>query len=203
MRCPFCGHHEDKVVDSRESGGGEAIRRRRECLSCGRRFTSYERVEEMPILVAKKDGRREPFDRAKLMRGVMAACQKRPVSLVRLEELVTDIQARLAEHADREIHSRELGEWVMDGLKLIDTVAYVRFASVYREFKDLTDFVKALETMVGSVKKAGVQAFARTDAPEAPPPLHAGPLLVKGPTMPALFPGEDLAPPVKAKRRAK
>ncbi|HTL98432.1 MAG TPA: transcriptional regulator NrdR, partial [Holophagaceae bacterium] len=148
MRCPFCGHLEDKVVDSRESREGEAIRRRRECLGCGRRFTSYERVEEVPIVVVKKDGRREPFDRAKLLKGLLAACQKRPVSLARLEELATDIQAKLLDRPDREIRSRDLGEVVMDELKGLDQVAYVRFASVYRDFKDLPDFVKALEEVL-------------------------------------------------------
>jgi transcriptional repressor NrdR len=195
MRCPFCGHSEDKVVDSRESREGEAIRRRRECLGCGRRFTSYERVEEVPLLIVKKDGRREPFDRQKLLRGIMAACQKRPVSLSSLEELVGDVQARLVEQPDREIASRTLGELVMDGLKAIDSVAYVRFASVYREFKDLPDFVKALEHLMGTVQQQGPQAFARPDAPKAPPPLQTGPILVKAPAaaqaMP-LFPGEEV-----------
>ncbi|MBS1785787.1 MAG: transcriptional repressor NrdR [Acidobacteria bacterium] len=148
MRCPFCGHLEDKVVDSRESREGEAIRRRRECLACSRRFTSYERVEEVPIVVVKKDGRREPFDRAKLLKGLLAACQKRPVSLARLEDLATDIQAKLLERPDREIRARDLGEVVMDELKGLDQVAYVRFASVYRDFKDLPDFVKALEEVL-------------------------------------------------------
>lgn len=206
MRCPFCGHVEDKVVDSRESREGEAIRRRRECLHCGRRFTSYERVEEVPILIVKKDGRREPFDRQKLLRGVMAACQKRPVSLGRLEELVGDVQARLVEQTEREIPSRALGELVMDALKTVDSVAYVRFASVYREFKDLPDFVKALESLVGTVKQSGVSAFPRPDAPQAPPPLHTGPILVKAPTAstPPLFPGEDLSTPAKQpKKKAK
>lgn len=147
MRCPFCGHAEDKVVDSRESREGDSIRRRRECLACGRRFTSYERVEEVPLVVVKKDGRREPFEGHKLMKGLNLACQKRPVPLSRLEELVKDIQARLMERPDREIRSRELGEMVMDELKALDQVAYVRFASVYRDFKDLPDFVKALETL--------------------------------------------------------
>lgn len=147
MRCPFCGHPEDKVVDSRESREGDSIRRRRECLACSRRFTSYERVEEVPLVVVKKDGRREPFEGHKLMKGLNLACQKRPVPLSRLEELVKDIQARLMERPDREIRSRELGEMVMDELKGLDQVAYVRFASVYRDFKDLPDFVKALETL--------------------------------------------------------
>jgi transcriptional repressor NrdR len=148
MRCPFCGHLEDKVVDSRESREGDAIRRRRECLKCTRRFTSYERVEETPVIVLKKDGRREPFDAQKLMKGLMLACQKRPVSLSKMEELVSDIQARLMERADREIPARQLGEMVMDELKALDQVAYVRFASVYRDFKDLPDFVRALEEVL-------------------------------------------------------
>ncbi|HWQ08561.1 MAG TPA: transcriptional regulator NrdR, partial [Holophaga sp.] len=156
MRCPFCGHLEDKVVDSRESREGDSIRRRCECLKCGRRFTSYERLEEVPILIVKKDGRREPFDRQKLLRGVMAACQKRPVSLARLEEVVGDIQSKLMEQPDREIPSRRLGELVMDALKGLDSVAYVRFASVYRDFKDLPDFVKALEGLMGGVAPAVV-----------------------------------------------
>ena len=194
MRCPFCGHHEDKVVDSRESREGDSIRRRRECLKCGRRFTSYERVEEVPLLIVKKDGRREPFDRQKLSRGIMAACQKRPVSLAQQEELVSDIQARLLEHPDREIASRDLGELVMDGLKALDSVAYVRFASVYRQFKDLPDFVKALEGMM-----AGVQ-----------PPIEARGLLRKAvPTLPLptsvasstpLFPDLGAVPPKTKKR---
>ncbi|NWJ41256.1 MAG: transcriptional repressor NrdR [Geothrix sp.] len=148
MHCPFCGHIEDKVVDSRESREGDSIRRRRECLSCGRRFTSYERVEEVPLVILKKDGRREPFERQKLMKGLLAACQKRPVSLDRIEQLVGDVHARLMERPDREIRSRELGELIMDELKGLDQVAYVRFASVYREFKDLPDFVKALEGLM-------------------------------------------------------
>ena len=148
MRCPFCGHIEDKVVDSRESREGDAIRRRRECLKCGRRFTSYERLEELPILIVKKDGRREAFDPAKLMRGMTAACQKRPVPLGKLEEAAGDIQARLMEISDREIPSRHLGELVMDALKQLDSVAYVRFASVYRDFKDVREFKAELEELL-------------------------------------------------------
>jgi len=166
MRCPFCGHLEDKVVDSRESREGDAIRRRRECLKCGRRFTSYERLEEVPILIVKKDGRREPFERQKLLRGLMAACQKRPVSLARLEEVAGDIQARLMELVDREIPSLQLGELVMDALKGIDSVAYVRFASVYRDFKDLPDFLKALEGLMGNPLTHPPPSPPR--APEAP-----------------------------------
>jgi transcriptional repressor NrdR len=182
---------EDKVVDSRESREGDAIRRRRECLDCGRRFTSYERVEEVPILIVKKDGRREPFDRQKLLKGVLAACQKRPVSLSSLEELVVDIQARLMEQPDREIASRSLGEMVMDGLKVIDSVAYVRFASVYREFKDLPDFVKALENLMGTVQQQGPAAFANLETT----PSRPGHILVKTTSAQApvpLFPGEEM-----------
>jgi transcriptional repressor NrdR len=175
MRCPFCGHAEDKVVDSRESREGDAIRRRRECLDCGRRFTSYERVEEVPVVVVKKDGRREAFDAGKLMKGLVAACQKRPISLARIEELVKDVQARLLDLPDREVRSLALGEMVMEELKGLDHVAYVRFASVYRDFKDLPDFVSALETLM---KKEG----------RAPPPLAAPP--PQPPVPPKVAPGE-------------
>lgn len=186
MRCPFCGHGEDKVVDSRESKEGDAIRRRRECLACGRRFTSYERVEELPVVVVKKDGRREPFDASKLLKGLTLACQKRPVSLARIEELVKDVQARLLEFPDREIRSRELGELVMEELKGLDHVAYVRFASVYREFKDLPDFVKALE---GLMLKEG----RRLPAPPAEPRAAAS-----GQPTP-LFPGVEPSAPKKGR----
>ena len=174
MRCPFCGHGEDRVVDSREAREGDSIRRRRECLSCAKRFTSYERVEEVPLLIVKKDGRREPFDRAKLLKGMMAACQKRPVRLERLDSLAGDIHSRLLEQPDREVHSLALGEMAMDGLKTIDSVAYVRFASVYREFKDLSEFVRSIEALVGTVKKTDPRAFAagledgRPPGPETP-----------------------------------
>ncbi|MDR3672394.1 MAG: transcriptional regulator NrdR [Holophaga sp.] len=186
MRCPFCGHIEDKVVDSRESREGDAIRRRRECLKCGRRFTSYERLEEVPILIVKKDGRREPFDRQKLLRGIMSACQKRPVSLATLEEAAGDIQAKLMELPDREVPSRNLGELVMDALKQIDSVAYVRFASVYRDFKDLPDFVKALEVLM-PVPAPG----PRLTRP-APPPEQAEPLV---PLPPPARPDQHLSVP--------
>lgn len=201
MRCPFCGHLEDKVVDSRESREGEAIRRRRECLACGRRFTSYERVEEVPLLIVKKDGRREAFDRQKLLKGMAAACQKRPVSLTQLEEAANDIQAKLLERPDRELPSRELGEAVMDALKLLDSVAYVRFASVYREFRDLADFVKHLEDLVtgpspslANVRPAEPKATPARPAP-APTPDPPSP----GPT--PLFPGLAPARLGPAKRR--
>jgi transcriptional repressor NrdR len=188
MRCPFCGHDEDKVVDSRESREGDSIRRRRECLSCGRRFTSYERVEEVPIVVVKKDGKREPFEAHKLMKGLHLACLKRPVPLSRLEELVKDIQARLMERPDREIRSRELGELVMDELKTLDHVAYVRFASVYRDFKDLPDFVKALE---------GLARGEKVTSPAEPPPSEPAP---PGKVRP-LFPGMSEEEPPKHRKR--
>jgi len=201
MRCPFCGHLEDKVVDSRESREGEAIRRRRECLACGRRFTSYERVEEVPLLIVKKDGRREAFDRQKLLKGMAAACQKRPVSLTQLEEAANDIQAKLLERPDRELPSRELGEAVMDALKQLDSVAYVRFASVYREFRDLADFVKHLEDLVtGSSPSLG---NARAAEPK-PIPARPAPALSPDPPAPGptpLFPGLAPARLGPAKRR--
>lgn len=201
MRCPFCGHLEDKVVDSRESREGEAIRRRRECLACGRRFTSYERVEEVPLLIVKKDGRREAFDRQKLLKGMAAACQKRPVSLTQLEEAANDIQAKLLERPDRELPSRELGEAVMDALKQLDSVAYVRFASVYREFRDLADFVKHLEDLVtgsspslGNARPAEAKPIPVRPAPALTPDSPA-----PGPT--PLFPGLAPARLGPAKRR--
>jgi len=204
MRCPFCGHLEDKVVDSRESREGDAIRRRRECLKCGRRFTSYERLEEVPILIVKKDGRREPFVRQKLLRGLMAACQKRSVSLARLEEVAGDIQARLTEQVDREIPSRQLGELVMDALKGIDSVAYVRFASVYRDFKDLPDFVKALEGLMGNPSTpAPPQPTPPPRAVEVPPvPAPAMHNTDPGPAQQTpLFPGLDPDSSASQRRR--
>jgi transcriptional repressor NrdR len=202
MRCPFCGHLEDKVVDSRESREGDSIRRRRECLSCSRRFTSYERVEEVPLVILKKDGRREPFDRQKLMKGLLLACQKRPVSLARIEELVGDLQARLMERPDREIRSRDLGELIMDELKGLDEVAYVRFASVYRDFKDLPDFVRAFE---GLVHKEAASGRAAPTAPITnlnPSPVTAPKAAPAKPLVPALFPGETVdIPPKKGRRK--
>jgi len=203
MRCPFCGHLEDKVVDSRESREGDAIRRRRECLACARRFTSYERVEEMPVLIVKKDGRREPFDLQKLLRGMMAACQKRPVSYAQLEEAAGDIQAKVLEQPDREISSRSLGDLVMDALKQLDSVAYVRFASIYRDFKDLPDFVKALEGLMGGQGGAPVPAAAPlpTAVPRSLLAPEPGPLppAANGPT--PLFPGVAPARLGPSKRR--
>ena len=144
MRCPYCGHLEDRVVDSREGREGEVIRRRRECIRCERRFTSYEKIESMPFHVVKRDERREPYEREKLMRGLRIACKKRPVSATTLESLADEIEAAMQDAADREISSNELGNMVMSRLRQLDQVAYVRFASVYRRFEDVEEFLKEL-----------------------------------------------------------
>ena len=149
MNCPFCGGLESKVIDSRASEEGNAIRRRRECLVCQKRFTTYERVEEVPLMVVKKDGRREPFDRRKLLNGLLKACEKRPVSYATLEKLVGTVERELRNRMDQEVASSVIGELVMEGLKDIDEVAYVRFASVYRQFKDLGDLMRELQNLLG------------------------------------------------------
>jgi len=148
MTCPFCGHKEDKVIDSRESQEGDVIRRRRECLGCGRRFTTYERIDEVPYMVVKKDGRREKFDRQKILSGLLKACEKRPIPMARLAELVDEIQSQLAERADREITTTEVGEMIMDRLASLDKIAYVRFASVYRDFQDVEAFLSELKDLM-------------------------------------------------------
>ena len=148
MRCPFCGFLESKVIDSRESKKGISIRRRRECLSCKRRFTTYEKIEEIPYMVVKKDGTRQPFDSQKLLRGLMKACEKRPIQIAQLEEIVEEIESLLQERPDKEISVAEIGRLVMDRLKSLDKVAYVRFASVYREFKDVAEFKQELENLM-------------------------------------------------------
>ena len=147
MRCPFCGHLEDRVVDSRESREGDVIRRRRQCVSCERRFTSYEKIDEQPYQVVKSDERREPYDRTKLMRGLQLACRKRPISAPKIEQIADRIEAAMQEREDREISSRELGTLVMEQLRGVDQVAYVRFASVYRNFKDVDEFVRELHQL--------------------------------------------------------
>jgi len=152
VKCPFCGHPKDKVVDSRESGSGDAIRRRRECLECGRRFTSYERIEEIPYLVIKKDGRREAFDRGKLVAGLHRACEKRPVSAKALTALVEEIEQLVQDSPDREIDASAIGERVMARLKELDKVAYVRFASVYRQFEDVQEFMIELRDLLETRK---------------------------------------------------
>ena len=148
MKCPFCGHQEDKVVDSRASQNGDAIRRRRECLGCAKRFTTYEHVEEQPLMVVKKDGRREPFDRHKLLGGLVKACEKRPVGMEALEGLVDELERELSQQFEREVPSSEIGERVMRKLHSLDPVAYVRFASVYREFKDVEQFMRELKELL-------------------------------------------------------
>jgi len=148
MRCPFCGHAEDRVIDSRPSEEGAAIRRRRECISCGARFTTYEKIENLPLLVIKKDGTRQPFDREKLISGILKSCEKRPVSTAQVEALVSTIEVQSQNALKREITSREIGEMVMEGLKNIDEVAYVRFASVYRQFRDVNSFLEELNEML-------------------------------------------------------
>ncbi len=150
MRCPYCGHLEDKVVDSREAKDGDAIRRRRECLDCGRRFTSYERIDEIPYMVVKKDGRRETFDRNKIMSGLMRACEKRPISTAQLESIVDEVEKEVQDSLDREVSTSEIGKIIMRRLKSLDKVAYVRFASVYLEFEDVSAFMTELKALVDS-----------------------------------------------------
>lgn len=148
MKCPFCRHEEDKVIDSRSSGEGYLIRRRRECLKCGRRFTTYERVEEVPLMVIKKDGRREPFDRKKVLAGILRACEKRPIGMDVLEAMVDKLERALEKNFEREVESSRIGELVMKKLHDIDDVAYVRFASVYRQFKDVTQFTEEVKNLL-------------------------------------------------------
>lgn len=147
MKCPFCGYEDSKVVDSRATISASAIRRRRECLKCQMRFTTYETVEKAPMMVIKKDGRREPFDRNKLLSGLMKACQKRPISASTIEELASDVERELRSGLDREVESSAIGEAVLRHLKDLDKVAYVRFASVYKEFQDIETFVREIEEL--------------------------------------------------------
>lgn len=148
MRCPYCRQDTDKVVDSRSSGEGATIRRRRECLACGRRFTTYEKIETLPLRVVKKDGRRVEFDRDKILAGLIRACEKRPISTETLERIVNEIENEIYSHCDKEVTSRHVGQLVMKKLREIDQVAYVRFASVYREFQDVSDFVQEVKPML-------------------------------------------------------
>ena len=152
MKCPYCGYDESKVIDSRPVEEGDSIRRRRECLKCEKRFTTYEKIESVPIMVIKKDKSREPFNREKLMSGLLKACEKRPVPTDRLEALTNDIENIIANTMEREITSSQIGELVMDRLKNLDEVAYVRFASVYRQFKDISTFMKELNSLLGEKK---------------------------------------------------
>lgn len=148
MKCPYCSHVETKVVDSRPTEDGTSIRRRRECLKCGKRFTTYEIIENIPVLVIKKDGSREPFNKRKMLNGLLRACEKRPVSLNELEDLVEDIEKSVYNSLDQEITSKKLGEMVMNKLRDIDEVSYVRFASVYRQFKDINTFMDELNKIL-------------------------------------------------------
>jgi len=148
MKCPFCGHIEDKVIDSREAKIGDTIRRRRQCEDCGRRFTTYERIDEIPYMVVKKDGRREKFERQKLLAGLLKACEKRPVPMSKLEQIVDEVEAYVAESPERERPSSEVGTLVMNWLKKLDKVAYVRFASVYLDFKDIREFMGELKELL-------------------------------------------------------
>ncbi len=148
MICPFCGHKQDRVIDSRESKEGDVIRRRRECLRCERRFTTYERSDEIPYMAVKKDGRREKFDRQKVLAGLLKACEKRPVPMGKLAEIVDAVEARLADSNDREISTTEIGEMLMEKLQSVDKIAYVRFASVYRDFQDVEAFLNELKNLV-------------------------------------------------------
>jgi transcriptional repressor NrdR len=150
MRCPFCSHIEDKVVDSREAKDGDSIRRRRECLGCGRRFTSYERIDEIPYMVVKKDGKRESFDRNKILSGLFRASEKRPISTGQLEDIVDEAEKNVQDSLDRELATTEIGKIIMRRLKELDKVAYVRFASVYLEFADVSEFMTELKVLVGS-----------------------------------------------------
>ena len=150
MKCPFCAHLGDKVVDSRESREGEVIRRRRECLGCGRRFTSYERIEDIPYMVVKKDGSRERFERQKVIAGMLKACEKRPVTVSALEAIADKIESAVQDRSDRELSTAEIGAAVMRELKQLDKVAYVRFASVYRHFSDVSEFMSELKDLLSA-----------------------------------------------------
>ena len=152
MKCPYCGHKEDKVIDSRSSSDEETIRRRRECLECAQRFTTYEYIEKTPLIVIKRDNSRKPFDRKKILDGIMKACEKRPIGLEKMEQLVDTVEQELQKKLEREINSAEIGELVMQELASLDDVAYVRFASVYRQFKDVNQFMKELKSILNKEK---------------------------------------------------
>lgn len=153
MKCIYCGHPESKVIDSRSGEDGTAIRRRRECLKCAKRFTTYEKVESVPLIVIKKDGSRQTFRREKIIDGLVRACEKRPVSLQQIEDLTDEIESKFYNSFEREIPSEKIGELVMEKLKSLDEVAYVRFASVYRQFKDVNTFIKEIEKLISDSKK--------------------------------------------------
>ena len=148
MTCPFCGHREDRVIDSRESKEGDVIRRRRECLRCEKRFTTYERSDEIPYMVVKRDGRREKFDRQKVLEGLLKACEKRPVPMAKLAEMVDEVESALGDNPDREVSTTAIGEMLMERLRTLDKIAYVRFASVYRDFQDVEAFLNELKDLL-------------------------------------------------------
>ena len=152
MKCPFCSHTEDKVIDSRSSNEDKSVRRRRECLKCNKRFTTYEYIEEIPLMLIKKDGRREAFDRNKIISGILKACEKRPVSMEKVEAMVDKVEKELQKSFDKEVKAQVVGELVMEYLHKLDEVAYVRFASVYRQFKDINHFMKELKDLLSNKK---------------------------------------------------
>jgi transcriptional repressor NrdR len=162
MKCPFCGFENDKVVDSRESKEGESIRRRRECLKCEKRFTTYERIDEIPYMVVKKDGRREKFERQKVLAGLLHACEKRPISMGKMEQIVNDVEQFVVDSAERERGASEIGELILDRLRQIDKVAYIRFASVYRDFKDVDEFRSELEHLLATKDEKAKAAKAKS-----------------------------------------
>lgn len=161
MKCPFCGFTQDKVIDSRESKEADSIRRRRECEGCGKRFTTYERLDEIPYMVVKKDGRREKFDRQKVMAGLLHSCQKRPVSATQMQAIVDEVEASVIEAPERERATAALGELIMRRLRELDSVAYIRFASVYRDFKDVNEFKQELEGLLGGKDTKAKKIAAR------------------------------------------
>lgn len=168
MKCPFCGHQQDKVIDSRGSDGGSAVRRRRECLRCRKRFTTYEQVESFMPLVIKRDGRREPYDRTKVLAGLRKACEKRPVSVERIEQVASEIEDVFRRTREREISSRRIGEAVANALRELDDVAYVRFASVYHQFKDVTEFQKEIDRLKRSQRAREIRFRSLENAIPAP-----------------------------------
>lgn len=161
MKCPFCKSKKDKVIDSRSANEGAIIRRRRECLACGRRYTTYEKVEDIPFRVVKKDGSREPFDRGKILSGMVKACEKRPVATDALERVTNEIETKVTEMFDREVSTKFIGSLVMEALRKLDEVAYVRFASVYREFKDVSEFMEELRVVLGKTSDGKAQEGSR------------------------------------------
>lgn len=161
MKCPACGNKEDKVIDSRSTAEESAVRRRRQCLECGRRFTTYEYIEEAAPMVIKKDGRREPFERKKILSGIIRACEKRPVSMERMEGILAQVERAVQKKSDREVSSRRIGELVIERLKALDDVAYVRFASVYRQFKDVGQFMDELKVLLDKGKETSSRVKKR------------------------------------------